>query len=61
MTETELSTVARRVMDRYLGVRSGERVLVICDTLTSRSIPEALASQALALGADPVITTIAPR
>ena len=61
MTETELSTVAQRVMDRYLGVRSGERVLVICDTRTSRSIPEALAAQALALGADPVITTIAPR
>jgi leucyl aminopeptidase (aminopeptidase T) len=61
MTDTELTAIARRVMERYLGVRSGERVLLIADGRTSRSIPETLASQALALGADPVIVTIAPR
>jgi leucyl aminopeptidase (aminopeptidase T) len=59
--DIELPRIAHRVIDSYLGVRPGERVLVICDTRTSPSIPEALGAQAVAQGADPVIVTIAPR
>lgn len=56
-----LGAVARRVVDRYLGIRRGERILVVCDDRTSPSIPDALARGAAALGADPVVVRIAPR
>jgi leucyl aminopeptidase (aminopeptidase T) len=57
----ELAAVAHRVMESYLGTKAGERVLIICDTRTSPSLPPALAGQALVLGADPVVETIVPR
>lgn len=61
MVEAELAPIAHRVMDAYLGVRAGERVLIVTDTRTSASLPAALSEQALALGADPVVTVMAPR
>jgi leucyl aminopeptidase (aminopeptidase T) len=57
----ELAAVARRVMESYLGVKEGERLLVVADTRTSRSLPEGLSAQAHALGADPTVVVMTPR
>jgi leucyl aminopeptidase (aminopeptidase T) len=61
MVEVELTRTARRVVEDYLGIKAGERFLVVVDSRTSPSIAPALAGQALALGADPVIAVMAPR
>lgn len=61
MVRVELAAIAHRVMSSYLGVKAGERVVIVTDTRTSPSLPEVLAGQALALGADPVVTAMAPR
>lgn len=61
MIAVELAAVAHRVMQSYLGVKPGERVLIVADARTSPSLPLALSAQAVALGADPVVVTIAPR
>ena len=57
----EVARTAHRVIAEYMAVRPGERVLIVVDDRTSPSIPQALASQALALGGDPVIAMMAPR
>jgi leucyl aminopeptidase (aminopeptidase T) len=59
--EVELTAVARRVVEDCLGVRDGERFLIVTDTRTSPSLAPALAGQAVALGAEPVIAVMAPR
>jgi leucyl aminopeptidase (aminopeptidase T) len=66
MTETLAPTTtveetATRVVRDYLAVRAGERFVVVVDRRTSPEIPDELARAALALGADPVVITIAPR
>lgn len=61
MVAVELAAIAHRVMASYLGVKAGERVLIVTDTRTSSSLPMALGGQALALGAEPVVTIMAPR
>lgn len=61
MVAVELAAIAHRVMASYLGVKAGERVLIVTDTRTSPSLPIALSGQALALGAEPVVTLMAPR
>jgi leucyl aminopeptidase (aminopeptidase T) len=64
VTAVDVSTVeatADRVVRDYLGVGPGERIAIIVDRRTSPEIPEALAGAALAVGADPVVVTIAPR
>lgn len=61
MVAVELAAIAGRVMGSYLGVKAGERVLIVTDTRTSPALPIALSGQALALGADPVVTLMAPR
>ena len=61
MVAVELAAIAHRVMASYLGVKAEERVLIVTDTRTSPSLPTALSGQALALGADPVTTLMAPR
>jgi leucyl aminopeptidase (aminopeptidase T) len=59
-TTTVAETAARVVRD-YLGVRAGERFVIVVDRRTSPEIPDAIAGAALELGADPVVLTIAPR
>jgi leucyl aminopeptidase (aminopeptidase T) len=56
-----ITPVARRLIEDYLGTRAGESFLVVVDTRTSPDIPTALMAQALALGAEPAVVTIAPR
>jgi len=56
-----IASTAERVVRDYLAVRAGERFAVIVDTRTDPEIPHELARAALALGADPVVVTIAPR
>ena len=65
MTGTDVGVtvadIAERVVRDYLGVRAGERFAIVVDTRTDREIPDELVAAALALGADPVVVTIAPR
>ncbi len=61
MSAVELAAVAHRVMESYLGVQPGERVLIVSDTRTSPSLPIALSAQAFTLGADAVTVTMPPR
>lgn len=61
MREVELTAVARRVVEEYLGVSTGERFVIVTDTRTSPSLAPALAGQAVALGAEPVIAVMASR
>ena len=61
MRQVEMIAVARRVVEDYLGVGAGERFLIVTDTRTGPLLAPALAGQALALGADPVIAVMSPR
>ena len=56
-----ITPVARRLVEDYLGTRAAETFLVVVDTRTSPEIPTTLMAQALALGAEPAVVTIAPR
>lgn len=60
-TLVSITPIARRLVEDYLRVRRGEFLLVVVDTLTSREIPTALMAQAVALGSEPVVTTMPPR
>lgn len=55
-----LEDIARRVVERYFGVRPGERFLVVTDTRTSPAIGPALFEAALAAGAEPAHVVIPP-
>lgn len=57
----ELSRTARRAVGDYLGLKRGERFLIVTDTRTSPSIGPALAAEARVLRADPVIAMMVPR
>lgn len=57
----ELSKIAHNLVANCMGTRPGETVLIVTDTLVSSRIPMALAAQARAIGADPVIVTMTPR
>lgn len=61
MRLVELSAVARRVVEDYLGVTAGERFLIVTDTRTGPLLAPTLAGHALALGADPVVAVMVPR
>lgn len=61
MARIELASVAHRVVSEYLSMKPGEDLLVVADTRTSPSIPEALAGQAHAVGAIPTIVVMTPR
>lgn len=56
-----VATIAGRVVRDYLGVGPGERFAIVVDDRTDPEIARELARVALALGAEPVIVTIAPR
>src|SRR4051794_17818591 len=53
--------VARRAIENYLAVAPGEQVVILVDTATSPSIPQALSEAVLDVGAEPVQITISPR
>ncbi len=57
---SDLDTAVRTVVDRCLGIRAGENVLVICDP-DRVDIGTALLDGALELGADAVMTVLPPR
>jgi len=57
----KLDAIAARVMADYLGVRPGETVLVVVDTVTHPAIGTSLTRAAGSVGGDPVLATIAPR
>jgi aminopeptidase len=56
-----LAAVARTAIATCLGVRPGEEVLVVTDTLRPRSVPEALLTAATEAGADAVSTQFRAR
>lgn len=56
-----VATIAERVVRDYLGVGPGERFAIVVDDRTDPEIARELARVALALGAEPVVVTIAPR
>jgi leucyl aminopeptidase (aminopeptidase T) len=58
---TTVGETATRVVRDYLGVRAGERFVIVVDRRTDREIPDALVASASDLGADPVVVTIEPR
>jgi leucyl aminopeptidase (aminopeptidase T) len=60
MEEAELTRAVRTVVDRCLGVREGEGVLVVADPDRVR-LGRALHDAALATGADSVLTVLPPR
>ena len=61
MRDVELGRISRRVVEDYLGVKTGEQFLIVTDTFTSPSIAPALAAVAHGLGADPVIAVMTRR
>ncbi|HET7704248.1 MAG TPA: aminopeptidase [Candidatus Limnocylindrales bacterium] len=56
-----VGSTAERVVRDYLGISPGERFAIVVDTTTDAEIPRELARVALALRAEPVVITIAPR
>jgi leucyl aminopeptidase (aminopeptidase T) len=60
-TLVSITPVARRLVEDYLAAKAGENFLIVVDTRTSPEIPDALMAQALALGCDAAVMTIAPR
>ena len=55
-----VATTARRVVGDYLGIRRGERFVIVVDTRTDREIPDELARSARDLGAEAVVVVIDP-
>jgi leucyl aminopeptidase (aminopeptidase T) len=54
-----VAATAERVVRDYLGVQPGERFAIVVDDRTDREIPRELTRVAVALGAQPVVVTIA--
>ena len=61
MKAVELQRCARVALEKCVGVRAGERVLVVTDTMRDQSIAQALMGAALAAGAEAVLTVIPTR
>lgn len=59
--DATVGRIADRVARDYLGLRPGERFAIVVDDRTDLEIPIQLARAALALGADPVVVSFAPR
>jgi len=59
--EHTVASTAERVVRDYLGLRAGERFAIVVDSRTDPEIPHELTRTAVALRADPVVVTIAPR
>jgi leucyl aminopeptidase (aminopeptidase T) len=61
MATTELTRAARTAVEVCLGVRAGEEVVVVADTLRPRSVPDALVAAATEAGADAVLAVFRAR
>lgn len=61
MRAPDLTQAARTGVETCLGVRAGEQVLVVADTLRPPSVSQALVDAAAAAGADPVLALFAAR
>ena len=61
MKSAELQRCARVAIEFCGHVRSGERVLIVTDTMRDPSVAEALMGAALAAGAEPVLTIMPTR
>jgi hypothetical protein len=59
--QERIKAVARRAIEKYFVVAPGEQVVILVDTLTSPSIPQALHEAVLAVGGEPIIITLSPR
>ena len=59
--DVSVAEIAERVVGEYMGIRRGERFVIVVDDRTDREIPAELARATLSLGGDPVVVTIAPR
>ncbi len=61
MRTPDLTQAAQTGVETCLGVRAGEQVLVVADTLRPPSVPHALVHAATAAGADAVLAVFAAR
>jgi leucyl aminopeptidase (aminopeptidase T) len=61
MRAPDLTQAARTGIETCLGVRAGEQVVVVADTLRPRSVPQALVDAAAAAGADPALIVFKAR
>jgi leucyl aminopeptidase (aminopeptidase T) len=61
MKAVELQRCARVALERCAGVKAGERVLVVTDTMRDQGVAQALMGAALAADAEPVVTVIPAR
>ncbi len=61
MKWVELQRCARVALERCAGVRAGERVLVVSDTMRDQSVAQALMGAALAADAEAVLAVIPTR
>jgi leucyl aminopeptidase (aminopeptidase T) len=60
VTIHSVGTTAQRVVGEYLGVRQGERFVIVIDTRTDQDIPSKLSWAAHDLGAQPIVVEIEP-
>ena len=56
-----MAPTARRIMDQVLGVKPGERIVIVTDFERPRSITDLLATTAAVYGLQPVIVTMPAR
>jgi len=56
-----MAPTARRIMDQVLGVKPGERLVIVTDFERPRSITDLLATTAVVYGLQPVIVTMPAR
>ena len=61
MKAVELQRCARVALEKCAGVRAGERVLIVTDTMRDQSVAQALMGAALAAGAEGVLAVIPTR
>ncbi len=61
MKQVELQPCARMAIETCAGVRAGERVLIVTDTMRDQTVAEALVGAALAAGAQPVLAVFPAR
>lgn len=61
MKSVEVQRCARVAVERCAGVKAGERLLVVTDTMRDQSVAQALMGAAMAAGAEAVLTVIPTR
>lgn len=61
MAPFEMLPAARRIVQGIMGVREGERILIVTDTRRPASVTSVLCEAAVVCGAEPVVVTMPPR